>query len=76
VDGVGKLIRRTLDGDQTLAEWSPGDEESVTAAAEAMRREIEAGYMAVQGGEGRNEPVGEFPPHAELVILTMPMGGG
>jgi hypothetical protein len=41
-----------------------------------MRRELDAGYMAVEGGEGRNEPVDELPPDADVVILTMPMGGG
>ncbi len=74
---MGRLLRRTLGGDETVLEWSADDAESVRAAAEAMRREVEAGYTAVLGGEGRNEPVrGELPPDAELVILTMPMGGG
>jgi hypothetical protein len=73
---VGQLLRRTLGGDHVVAEWSPGDPESVRAAAEAMQREVDAGYLAVEGGEGRNEPVSELPPDAELVILTMPMGGG
>jgi len=73
---MGKLVRRTLDGDSTIAEWSADDAESVKAAAAAMQREIEAGYVAVGGGEGRNEPVDEFPADAEVVILTMPMGGG
>ena len=73
---MGRLLRRTLGGDETVAEWSADDPESVRAAAEAMRREVDAGYLAVQGGEGRNEPVSELPPDAELVILTMPMGGG
>ena len=73
---MGKLVRRTLEGDSTIAEWTAGDEDSVRAAAEAMRREVDAGYVAVQGGEGRNEPVDELPPDAEVVILTMPMGGG
>ena len=41
-----------------------------------MRREVDAGYVAMEGGAGRNEPVHELPPDAELVILTMPMGGG
>ena len=54
---MGKLVRRTLDGDETVAEWSPDDPGSVRAAAEAMRREVDAGYVAVEGGEGRNEPV-------------------
>jgi hypothetical protein len=73
---MGKLLRRTLGGDEIVAEWSPGDDASVHAAAEAMRREVQAGYTAMLGGEGRNEPVHELPPDAELVILTMPMGGG
>lgn len=73
---MGKLVRRTLDGDSTIAEWTADDESSVRAAAEAMRREVDAGYVAVEGGEGRNEPVDELPPGAEVIILTMPMGGG
>jgi hypothetical protein len=73
---MGKLVRRTLDGDTTIAEWSPDDAESVRTAGEAMRREVDAGYVAVQGGQGRNEPVEELPADADVVILTMPMGGG
>ena len=59
-----------------MLEWSADDADSVRAAAEAMRREVEAGYVAVLGGDGRNEPVDELPPDADVVILTMPMGGG
>ena len=73
---MGKLVRRTLEGDEIVAEWSAEDPASVRAAAEAMRREVDAGYTAMQGGEGRNEPVDELPPDAAVVILTMPMGGG
>jgi hypothetical protein len=73
---MGKIVRRTLAGDETLAEWSPSDPDSVRAAADALRREVDAGYMAVAGDEGRNEPVDELPPDAEIIILTMPMGGG
>jgi hypothetical protein len=73
---MGKLVRRTLGGDETVAEWSPDDADSVRAAADALRREFDAGYVAVQGGEGRNEPVDDLPPDADFVILTMPMGGG
>lgn len=73
---MGKLLRRTVDGDTVVAEWSPEDSDSVRAAAEAMRREVDAGYVAVTGGEGRHEPVDELPPDADVVILTMPMGGG
>jgi hypothetical protein len=73
---MGKLVRRTLGGDTTVLEWSADDDASVREAAATMRREVEAGYTAVHGGEGRNEPVDELPPDADVVILTMPMGGG
>jgi hypothetical protein len=73
---MGKLLRRTLDGDQMVAEWSPDDEASLRAAAEAMEREVQAGYVAMRGGDGRNEPVHELPPDADVVLLTMPLGGG
>ena len=73
---MGKLLRRTVAGDEVVAEWSPGDDASMQAAADALRREVDAGYVAVEGGEGRNEPVDELPPNADVVILTMPMGGG
>src|SRR4051812_16683892 len=76
VDRVGKLVRRTLGGDEIVAEWSAEDPGSVRAAADAMRREVDAGYTAMEGGEGRNQPVDELPPDASVVILTMPMGGG
>ena len=73
---MGKLVRRTVEGDSTVLEWSTDDAGSVRAAAEAMEREVQAGYMAVLGGEGRNEPVDDLPADADIVILTMPMGGG
>ena len=73
---MGKLVRRTLGGDHTVAEWSADDPGSVEAAAATLQDEIEAGYVAVLGGSGRNEPLRELPADADLVILTMPMGGG
>jgi hypothetical protein len=73
---MGKIVRRTLGGDETVVEWSASDPDSVREASEALQREIDAGYVAVQGGEGRNEPVAELPADADLIILTMPMGGG
>ena len=73
---MGKLVRRTLDGDSTVLEWSADDADSVRAAAEAMQREVDDGYMAVLGDEGGNEPVNDLPADADVVILTMPMGGG
>lgn len=59
-----------------MLEWSADDADSVRAAAEAMQREVQAGYVAVLGGEGRHEPVDDLPAEADVVILTMPMGGG
>jgi hypothetical protein len=73
---MGKIVRRTLGGDEVVEEWSADDPDSVRRASDALRREVDAGYVAVQGGEGRNEPVDDLPPDADLVILTMPMGGG
>ncbi|HEX6695869.1 MAG TPA: hypothetical protein VF080_03715 [Solirubrobacteraceae bacterium] len=73
---MGKLVRRTVEGDSIVLEWSPDDAASVGAAAEAMQREVQEGYTAVLGGEGRHEPVDQLPPDADVVILTMPMGGG
>ena len=73
---MGKLVRRTVEGDSTVLEWSADDADSVRRAAEKMREEVAAGYTAVLDGDGRNEPIDELPPDAELVILTMPMGGG
>jgi hypothetical protein len=73
---MGKLVRRTVEGDSTLLEWSADDASSVRAAAEAMRREVQDGYMAVLGAERGNEPVDDLPAEADVVILTMPMGGG
>jgi len=73
---MGKLMRRTLGGDEVVAEWAPGDEASIREARDALRREVDAGYVAMHGGEGRNEPVDDLPVDADLVILTMPMGGG
>src|SRR3954464_5384083 len=73
---MGRLVRRTLGGDATIATWSPHDAASVDAAAQAMRREVDAGYVAVLEGEGRIEPVDELPADADLVVLSMPLGGG
>jgi hypothetical protein len=73
---MGVLMRRLLTGHEKLAEWSPDDAASVEAAQELLRREIEAGYVAVRAEGDDNEPVTELPADAETVILTMPMGGG
>jgi hypothetical protein len=73
---MGRLVRRHLTGMQTVAEWAPGDAAALEAARAAFAREVDAGYTAVRSDERGNEPVTELPADADLVILTMPMGGG
>jgi hypothetical protein len=73
---MGVLLRRVLNGHERVAEWSPDDEASVDAARRLLKRELDAGYMAVRAGDDGNEPLTELPPDADVVILTMPMGGG
>ena len=59
-----------------MAEWSPDDAASLDAARRLLQRELDAGYMAVRAEDDDNEPLTELPADAEVVILTMPMGGG
>jgi hypothetical protein len=73
---MGRLVRRVLNGNTTLIEWSPEDPITVEAAREVMRREIANGYMAVREDADGSVPVRQLPADAELVILTMPLGGG
>jgi hypothetical protein len=73
---MGVLMRRVLTGDEKLAEWSAEDAESLDAARRRLREELAAGYMAVRADHGDNEPLRELPADADVVILTMPMGGG
>jgi hypothetical protein len=73
---VARLVRRTLGGDHTIAVWSPDDPDSVRAAAEAMRREVDEGYIAVREDQGRDVPVHQLPADADEVVLVMPLGGG
>jgi hypothetical protein len=73
---MGELVRRVLDGHEKIAEWSAEDPSSVEAAQRLLQREVEAGYLAVLADDGANVPVTDLPPDADLVILTMPAGGG
>ena len=75
---MGTIVRRVLEGYQTLVEWSPSDPATVEAAEAIFRREVEGGYMAVLEDDGVNasEPVQSLPVDAERVVMTMPMGGG
>lgn len=73
---MGKLLRRVLEADEEVAEWSADDPSSVEAAQLRLREELDAGYMAVVADGDDNRPVTELPAEADMVILTMPMGGG
>jgi hypothetical protein len=73
---MGVLMRRVLTGHERLAEWSADDPASVDEARRLFRRELDSGYVAVRADGDGNEPVTELPPEADVVILTMPMGGG
>jgi hypothetical protein len=75
---MGKLMRRTVAGEEVLAEWSPSDQASVAAAEEAYRRWLGQDYEAVQSDGTYYEPVAgdAFPIDAEQVILSTGMGGG
>ena len=73
---MGVLLRRVLTGHERVAEWSADDAASLDAARRLLKRELDAGYMAVRSEDDHNEPITELPADAEVVILTMPMGGG
>jgi hypothetical protein len=74
---MGKLLLRTVDGDELLAEWSPSDEASVRAAEQTYHHWLGRDYEAVQSDGTYYQPVrDEFPVDAEQVILTTGMGGG
>ena len=73
---MGKLVRRVKEGYEPVAEWSADDPSSLEAARSRLREELDAGYTAVLADGDDNEPVTELPADAEMVILTVPMGGG
>jgi hypothetical protein len=75
---MGKIVRRVPDGYKTLIEWSPSDPAMVEAAEMIFCHEVEHGYVAVLHDDNAhsNQPVRRLPVHAELVIMTIPMGGG
>lgn len=74
---MSRLIRMDHTGHTELAEWSAADPQSVQAAVEAFRAELDRGYFAVvTRGEGHAEQVRELPMDADLVILRRPIAGG
>ena len=74
---MARLVRMDQTGHTTLAEWTQGDTESVEAAVEAFRAELDRGYFGVvSDGPGEAEMVRELPLDAELVIMRRPIAGG
>jgi hypothetical protein len=74
---VSRLIRMDQTGHTTLAEWSVADSDSIEAAVEAFRRELDRGYLGmVSTGAGHAEQVKELPVDADLVIMRLPIAGG
>ena len=74
---MARLIRMDRSGHTTLAEWTESDAESVEAAVEAFRAELELGMLAVVSKpDGTAEQVKQLPLDAELVIMRRPLAGG
>jgi hypothetical protein len=73
---MGRLVRRVLDGDEVLAEWSASEPGSYEAAADLLQRELESGHTAARVDGPTFESVTTLPEDAELVIVTTAMGGG
>ena len=74
---MSRLIRMDQTGHTTVAEWEASDPESVEAAVEAFRQELDRGYFGmVSTGPGRAEQVTELPVDADLVIMRLPISGG
>ena len=74
---MSRLIRMDETGHTTLAEWEATDTESVEAAVEAFRHELDRGYFGmISTGRGHAEQVAELPVDADLVIMRLPISGG
>jgi hypothetical protein len=74
---MSRLVRMDQSGHTTVAEWTPGDPDSVEAAVAAFRQELELGAIAmVTTGPGQADHVRQLPVDADLVILRRPIAGG
>ena len=74
---MSRLVRMDQTGHSTIAEWTPGDLDSTSAAACAFQEQLEQGWFAVVSeGPGRARQVRELPLDAPLVILRRPIAGG
>lgn len=74
---MAKLIRMDRSGHTTVAEWTTEDPAAVERAVQALREELDRGYLAmVTTGPGQAEQVRELPVDADTVILRRPISGG
>ena len=75
---MGKLVRRTAEGDEVLAEWTPDDAGSVAKAEDLYRDLIGQDYEPVQSDGTFFAPVegDDFPVDAAEVVLSTGLGGG
>ncbi|MEZ5123434.1 MAG: hypothetical protein R2736_17970 [Solirubrobacterales bacterium] len=74
---MAKLIRMDRSGHTTVAEWTTEDPAAVERAVQALREELDRGYLAmVTTGPGQAEQVRELPVDADTVILRLPISGG
>jgi hypothetical protein len=79
MSAMGQLLRRSTDGDEVIAEWTPSDPASVQSAQATYRHWLDQDYMAVQSDDGAHyKPLtgDELPVDAEQVVLSVAMGGG
>jgi hypothetical protein len=73
---MGRLVRRVVDEDEVLAEWSDSEPGSYDAAAAEFERLLGEGHAAVQVEGAEHHPVTTLPEDADLVLVTTAMGGG
>jgi hypothetical protein len=75
---MGKLVRRTADGDEVLAEWSLDDAGSVARAEHLYRDLVGQDFEAVRSDGTFFAPVEDdvFPVDAAEVVLSTGLGGG
>ncbi len=75
---MGKLLRRTAEGDELLVEWVRSDPASIAAAEATYQHWLDQDYEAVQSDGVYYQPVTgtRLPLDAEEVILSTAMGGG
>ena len=73
---MGTLVRRVLERDELLAEWSSSEPGSYDAAAAEFDRLLAEGHTAVRVEGSEHHPVTALPEDAGLVLVTTAMGGG